>query len=299
MSQSLYYASLDYIKEVLSTTITPGTTLGTEDKRLLERCRLVSRRIDNNFASQRPLFQPYKETRKITVSPYRINRVLGTLDLGAYLLALDGTISVNGTDVTSVEVYPDSTMPPFRTLRLTDDALDWYSYCNGTDATTPLQVSVPGIWGFHRDYANAWLAVDALGATINAGATTLTVADADGADAYGMTPRLSPGDLIRIDNDTGTAEYMEIVSINATTNTLIVRRGVNGTTADGHSETATVYRWQVEDPVRYAVARQAALAYARRGAFNTVEAGGAAGMIEVRFPSDWLHEVLSMMSEYA
>lgn len=299
MSQSQYYCSLDAVKDVLETRLTPGDALTADDKRLLDNIRTVSRRVDNAFASQRPLFQPYIETRKIPVSPYRINRWTGTLDLGRWLLALNGTVSVNGTDVTDVEAYPDASQPPFRALRLTNDALDWYSYCDDSDPTAPLQVSVPGIWGFHREGLGAWRAVDALAATINSGATSITVADVDGADEYGMTPRLSPGDLLRIDNDTGTPEYLEVISTNRTTDAVPVRRGVNGTTPDGHSETTTVYRWQVEEPVRYAVARQAALMYSRRGKFNTVEAAGAAGVVEIRYPSDWLSEVTAMLSEYA
>lgn len=295
MAQSAYYCSLHYCKEFLKTEIATGNSLSVDEKRLMQIIRTVSRRIDNLFSSRRPLFQPTNETRKQAISPYKINAALGTLETPGWLLDLDGTVSVNGASVT-VEEYPDANLPPFRQIRLTSADDDWYSVCTSASDDDPLQASIAGVWGFHRDYAEAWEAVDALGATINAGATTFTVADADGADTYGMTPRISPGDLLRIDNDTGTAEYVEVVSVNYTTNTITARRGINGTTADGHSEDAVVYRWNVEEPVKTAVARQAGLVYARRGAYTTME---TQGMSEVRYPADWLYEVMGMMQEYA
>jgi hypothetical protein len=91
-------------------------------------------------------------------------------------------------------------------------------------------------------------------------------------------------------------EYLEVVSTHLSTNTVTVRRGMNGTAADGHSEDTPVYRWNVEDPVKTAVARQAGLMYARRGAYTTVE---VQGMSEIRYPNDWLREVVDMLAEYA
>lgn len=296
MAQSLYYCSLAYGKDFLKTPIPTGNTLSDDDKRLLQIIRTVSRRIDNKLASKRPLFQPYVETRKQAVSPYKINAALGTLEAPGWLLDLNGSVSVNGTTVT-VEEYPDADMPPFRQIRLTDSDDDWYSVCPADSSDDdPAQVSIPGIWGFHREGTGAWEAVDALVGTINAGASAITVADADGADSYGMTPRISPGDLLRLDNTAGTAEYVEVISVNYTTNVVTIRRAVNGTSADGHAEEATVYRWNVEEPVKTAVARQAGLVYARRGAYTTME---SQGMSEVRFPADWLYEVLGMMQDYA
>jgi hypothetical protein len=301
VSQSQYYCSLDFAKELLNTTIASGNTLSAEDKRLLSAIRTVSRRVDNAFQSRRPLFQPYSEARHIFISPFRINRSLGTLDLRDWALAIDDTlVSVNGVQM-DVEAYPDVQQPPFRQIRLTACDDDWYTPCGLDDCCSdPLQAEVPAVWGFHRDYLDsAWEAIDALAAQINDAVTTITVSDADGADASGMTPRISPGDLLRIDNTSGAPEFVEVVSANYTTNVITLRRGVNGTAADGHALAAVVYRWNVEEPIKTAVARQAGLMYARRGVYNTVEAGGSAGVVEIRFPNDWLRDAFAMMAEYA
>jgi hypothetical protein len=243
-------------------------------------------RVDNAFASKRPYFGPWQETRKPPVSPYRINSGLGTFDFGGFLLALAGDTSVNGTTV-AVETYPDSSMSPFQQIRLTETCTDWYAYCS--DA--PLQVSIPGIWGFNRDYENAWLQVDtlklAIGDTV---IKTFTVNDVAGPDDYGQTPAISAGDLLRIDD-----EYLEVISTDNGTDIVTMRRHANGSTAAEHVVDTPVYRWQTEEPVKYAVARQVGLMYSRRGAYVTVETNG---LSEVRYPSDWLSEVKAILAEY-
>lgn len=297
MSQSQYYCSLDYCKEFVKTEVPTGNTLSADDKRLLIAIRTVSRRIDSVFKSRRPLFQPYIESRKVVINGFNVNSRLGTLALPSWALYIyDTLVGVNGVQV-DVEAYPNVNQPPFQIIRLTDPDDDWYSPCGLTDCTSPLQAEIPAIWGYHRDYDDsAWEPVDALAATIDDVVTSFTVANAAGADASGMTPRISAGDLLWMDNDSSDPEYMEVVSVNYSTNVVTVRRGVNGTGADAHSETVAVYRWNVEDPVKTAVARQAGLIYARRGAYTTME---VQGMSEVRYPPDWLREVVDMMQEYA
>ena len=283
------YTSLGYIKEWIKTDVATGNTLSADDMRLLQAARTVSRRIDNAFASRRPMFAPWNETRKLPLDGLHVNSMQGTFRLDGYLLALTST-SVNGNAVSNVEGYPDSTMPPFPFLRNTNCCTGWYGYCG--DCCAPYQVSVTGVWGFHRDYAAAWMAVDALAAAIvSTSATTFTVADADGGDAYGITPRISAGDLLKVDD-----EYMEVTVVNYATNVVTVIRGVNGSTAATHLIAAVVSRWEVETPVKHAVARQVGLMYSRRGAYTTME---VQGMSEVRYPNDWLGEVMGMLNGYA
>lgn len=283
------YADLDYCKQNMATLIPTGNTLSADDKQLLKMLRLVSRRVDLTFHARRELFAPIRETRTFLVHGSRVNTRLGTFDIGGYLLEA-GDVSVNGSAVT-VEAWGVS---PYRAVRLTDGYTTWYNaLCAAPGAV--LQASVAGVWGFHSDYANAWSAVDALAAAIDTEtATTFTVSDVDGGDEYGMTPRLSAGMLVQVDD-----EWLEVVATNALTNVVTVRRGVNGSTATTHEAGAAVSVWQVDAPVRQAVARQAAMAYSRRGAYSTVEAGGAGGMIEIRYPRDWLADVIGMLQHYA
>lgn len=287
------YCSVDAALQVMGAPQSGNTITAADRTKLLGNLRVATQRVNHFFRSVfppfLPAFEPYRATRKIPVDGSHVESGMNLFHLDEWLLATDGTMSIAGTAITSVETYPDSSYPPFKLLRLTDWSLSWWNYCDSTGA--PRQLSLPGIWGFHRDYAHAWLAVDALAAAIiSTTATTLTVADADGDDSNGLPYRISPGHLLKID-----AEYLEVVAVNTTTNVVTVKRGVNGTTAATHLISAVVYRWQVEEVIQRAVARQSGLMFSRFGAYTTVE---VQGMSEVRFPNDWLHEALAMMQEY-
>jgi hypothetical protein len=201
-------------------------------------------------------------------------------------VAIGSTTLTVGTDVVA---YPSTTIPPFKFLRLRNGNF-WYDYC-ASNSYDPLTLTVTGVWGVHRDYANAFVKVDDVAdvAGINASVTTLTVADVDGADQYGLTPRISAGNLLKIGS-----EYLLVTATDTTANTATVRRGVNGSTAAVHANGDDVYVWNVEETVRDAVAKQAGLKYLRRGAYTTVE---VQGMTEVRFPSDVMHEIWAVVQE--
>lgn len=278
----------------ISGTTQSGNTLSASDRvKVQASLRGTTKRVNELFRPLRPpfmpAFEPYNATRKYPIDSANIRSLDNTFLLDDFLLETTGTLSVNGTNVTSVETYPDSSYPPFKLLRLTDWSLSWYDYCDSTGA--PLQLSVPGIWGFNRDYDNAWLEVDALAANMTTTtATALTVADVDADDAYGLPVRISPGHLIKVGS-----EYMEVVATNTSTNVVTVRRGANGSTAATHSSEDKVYRWQVEDDVQRVVARQAMFQFSRYGAYTTVE---VQGMGEIRFPNDLLRELQAVMQSY-
>lgn len=287
---TLSEAQLELATEVVNTTNTPSV----DDRRLLSKIRAVSRRVDSMFPQPPqhwPFFAPTYGTRLERITPFKTNRRDGTLALGAYLLELTSDATIGSTSVT-VEGYPDPNYAPFKRLRKTDCCLTWYDYCVEC-CDPPYHVSIPGLWGFHSDYAHAWTAVDALAAAITTtSATTFTVADADGVDAYGVAPRFSIGNLVRIDD-----EFMEVTGVNTTTNTITVLRGVNGSTAATHSISAAVATYQVEPAVKTAVARQAAFQYERRGAFVSVEVQGMG--TEIRYPNDFLAEVYGNLQAFA
>lgn len=281
------YASLDECKSELKT----GTAVNaTEDPKLLSHLRTVSARIDRQFQSRRRFFEPFIESRQVVVSNGGINSLQGTLALDSNLLAATG-VNVGSTALTvgsQVEAWP-TLMSPARTLRLLDSSLSWSNYC-GAGGYAPSIVTIAGVWGFHRDYTNAWLKVDDVTlAQITVSATTFTVASAAGVDAYNRTPRLSPGNLLKVDN-----EYMELVAVSS--NTLTVIRGANGSTAATHEIGADVLVWQVEDPIKRACARQAAFLYARRGAY---ESSNISDLGIVNYPSDLLAELREIVAEYA
>jgi hypothetical protein len=290
------YATLNDVQSVMTGEDTAATDAAKN--KILSDLRVVSRRVDREFMATRPLFAPVIETRKVPIRSDLVNDYFGTLyisNVGA-LLALTGvTLGDSALTVgTHVEAWPDSSQPPFTHLRLIEGApYGWTSYSANITAK-PLLAAITGVWGLHRDYANAWVAAGTVSEEQSAGASTLKTVDSDIADVYGVTPRIGVGSLLKI-ND----EYEEVISAtladNPTADTLGVRRAQNGTTAAVHAAGATIYVWRVEEPVRRAVARQAALLYARRGAYTTVE---VQGMGEVRYPADWLSEVRATLADY-
>lgn len=279
------YATLAETKSELKA----GTTV--DDAKLMENIRQASARIDAAFFAKRPMFAPWIESRELLVGGDNVNSWLNTIRFNSWLLAAStvtrGTTSLTiGTDV---ELWP-LLQSPANMLRLKSRYSSWYGDCNDCE-NTPLMVTVNGIWGFNRDYANAWLKVDDLVADINASVTTFTVADVDGADAYGRIPRISAGALLRMDT-----EFMEVISTVVGTNTVNVKRGVNGSTAAAHLATADIDVWQVEEIVKRSCIRQAAFMYARRGAY---ESSTITDIGVINFPSDLLGEVRGMMQAFA
>lgn len=289
------YANLDYAKSQLETSIATGATLSANDQLLLGYLRAVSLRLDSEFPQtpRWPFFAPWQGSRVYLVQPTRVNSALHTFQWKEPLLEVGATVTL-GTQTltvgTDVELWSTTTQPPFFMLRMIGCCRSWYDYCIGCAA--PLQVTISGVWGYHRDYANAWPVVTTLAAAITTTTQTgITLTSVTVADPYGIAPALSSGSLLLIDD-----EYLEIISIDPGTKIATVLRGVNGSTAAAHLNGADVAVWQVELPVQYAVARQAALSYARRGKYTTTE---VVGMSEIRYPADWLVEVRAAMQGYA
>lgn len=107
------------------------------------------------------------------------------------------------------------------------------------------QIYVTGLWGYHNNYYEmGW--IDTLDTVENnpltASGTSITVNNADGDDAQGMT-RFEAGNLIRVDD-----ELMEITTVTAgSVNTLTVLRGVRGSRATSHAQDTAIFRYHVPD----------------------------------------------------
>jgi len=100
-------------------------------------------------------------------------------------------------------------------------------------------IQVDGWWGFHSAYASAWIAtLDTVQDNpLTAGATSITVADADGLDAHGDL-RFPVLGYCKIEN-----EVVQVTAANPSTNVLTVWRGVQGTTAVQHIKTTAISRY--------------------------------------------------------
>lgn len=256
-----------------------------DDALLLSLIGQVSARIDLLMSTNTPYFQPYTDALEFEVVAQRVDsgRNAFILPPGSPLLALTSVL-LNGAAVTA-SAHP-ATRSPISMIRRTDGG-SWYE--NGTD--DPPTVVITGVWGYHRRYAQAWPVVDALAAAvISTTATTITVADVDGSNPDGFTPRISAGNLIGIDN-----ELLEVTATNTVTNAVTVRRGMNGTTASTHLIAAPVSVWQTDDNVRRVTARQAGLLYARRGAYEqqTITDVGV-----ITYPADLLSELRGVLQGF-
>lgn len=291
------YSNLHYTQGWLETAQTITSTLTQQQQILLQAIRAVSLRLDNEFPTnpRAPYFAPWYGSRPFLV-PYpstMVNSRLNTFQFRDNLMALTGDVTQGArtlVDGTNVEVFPVGSYPPYHALHLLGCCYSWYDNCGACN--TPLEVTIPGVWCWHRDWANAYFEATTLNGALTSTQTTVTFANLDAPDADGFVPAISIGTLFQIDD--GTDELLEVVNNwDATANTALVRRGVNGTTKVAHTDaTAGVLVFQVDPVIQQAVARQAAAIYARRAKYNTLE---VVGMSEVRYPQDWLGEVRAAM----
>lgn len=166
-----------------------------------------------------------------------------------------GTVLVSGTDY---RLHERGKTPAYALQGLSSYA-GWHQYTSDPyDA-----ISIVGVWGYHKDYANAWRdSGQDVTDTISASATSFAVNDADIVDPYTQVAMFSPGQLLKVED-----EYMTLLDVN--TNTLTVQRGVNGSTAVEHtSPNLDVYIWQVMPEVQRVVYRAAAYRYSRRAIYE-------------------------------
>ena len=286
---NIAYCTLDDARLELASDST------ADDDKLQRNIRTASRRVDGLLRNRVPLFAPVTETRRIVVTGHAIDSHLGTLNLGTnFLLSAASVTRADGTALTistEWDYYPTSGQTPYTALRRLSCCGSWYDWCSST-CDSYRYISIAGVWGYQTDYATAWLSIDTLAAAVTtASATEITLTNADGTDTYYSIPRLSVGSVIRIDT-----EALDIVRINYNTNKATVRRGVLRTVAATHTNGTAVDVWQVEEPVRRGVARQAAFMNARRGKFDVVTGDGMGGT--TRYPQDLLPEFVSILNEY-
>lgn len=230
------YVLVDEVKTEL------GITEPDYDEMIREKCETASRLWD---VLTKRRFYPVVATR------YYDYRFQYTLHLNDDLLEVTTLTTGNGASTMSAAAYWPMTGssygdPPYARIVSTSPLS-----CIGT---TRRAHAVTGIWGYHNDWANAWRnSGDTVKTNITAGATSVAVTDVDGTDAAGYDPRFQEGQLLRI----GT-EYLHLQRKNATTDTLTIERGVNGSTAAAHTALDMIYVYQPMRQIRQAAKRLAA-----------------------------------------
>ena len=124
-------------------------------------------------------------------------------------------------------------------------------------------------------------------AGINATVTTITVTDADGVNYLNDTPRFDIGQMIKI----GT-EYMAIVAVNTSTQALTVIRGIRGSTAAIHANSAAISVFIPEPDITRATTLIAFFDYARRGEKTRATFDGVTVISGMEVPTE-VAEILS------
>lgn len=200
--------------------------LGTADDVLLaDLIHSVSREIDN-LTNRR--FYPRIETQYYD-TPRRGN----SINFDDDLLDLTTLTNGNGNAITSYKLYPLNRTPKERITVLASSPEQWQA---DSDGNSEGAISVLGKFGYHADYANAWMATGATVqnvTSINSTSTSLTV----------QTGTIKVGWLLQI----GTEWlYVSAVSV-STTDTVTVVRGVNGSTAAIHLNGVAISRWAVDE----------------------------------------------------
>lgn len=282
------YCSLAEAKRELKASST------VDDAKLLSHIRQASRRLDLFAVSstRTPEFAPYIEQRQFQVTGGRVNSINNTFDLRRWILALDSA-AINTTTITNNAALfpPYATNSPYHLLRYTA-ASSWYTLCNFSVSRSPSFVIVNGTWGYNANWPNAFIHYDDVTTTaVTPSATSITVADADGLDPFGLAPRFSPGQLLQIED-----EWLEVTAVNITTNVLTVIRAVNGSSLPvGNYDVGTnIDVYQVDENVKRVIARQAGLLYAREGAYQIETLDGVGS---ISYPQDLLSELRGVVQE--
>lgn len=155
--------------------------------------------------------------------------------------------SVTNGDGSSINLSDIATMSN-GVLRLKNGAVFVY------ESSPQDAVQVTGIWGYHPNWAKAWLnSGDTVqNNPLSSSATSLTVVDADA----GNPPRFQVGQLLKIES-----EYLRVTAINTTTNVLTVERGAEGTTAAEHVLSSPISIYQVPEDIALLAIRWALWLY--------------------------------------
>lgn len=230
------YATLAQIRAYLEASNSPLSK--TDDGKLTQYAVWSSRLLDRRTHRH---FYPRSETRHFDY-PGNSWRLFVDDDLLEVT-----TLAVAGSSIASANylAYPLTSYPKYKIeIKRTKSTIFTYT------GTPQDAVTVLGVWGYHDDWDNAWADSqdEVEDDPLSSSATTLTVNNIDGADANGFFPRLSAGDLLKIES-----EYVIVTATDTSTNTATVKRSQCGTTAAEHVQDTTIYRFVPYIPATTAV----------------------------------------------
>lgn len=275
----------------LKSTDTSGTAPTVNTAVMLSYIGVLTQRIREVGATY---WEPWYDTNYYTASSENVNYYAGTLTFTDMLLEPTSILTETTTLTYNTQVLPyPRNQYPIRALRLdrtVSPVLSWYPLGQQRFET----IAITGFWGFREQYPTQGFVTSTDSIQDVGGITDVTqtihVTSVTGADYYGVTPRFSPGNLIRLEN-----ELCEVRAVDAALNTLTVTRGARGTTASAHAQATTIKIWYPQPDLVGACARSVAMRYTRRGAYDTIT---VQGMAAVQYPHDLLSEVYDVISGY-
>lgn len=239
MTTNNSYATIGEYKAYRVARGQTATVDATDDVQIDNLLNAASRWIDK-FTGR--FFYPRYETRYYDIPESR------RLFVNADLLDLSTLTNGDGTTISSSDyVLEKRNFSPKFAVKLKDNVDT--SWEVDSDSGWEQVIEVLGTWGYHDDYARAWVAAGTLAAQMAAGATSATL-------TAGHT--IETGEIIKIDN-----EIMQGVISSSDTFTP-TRRGDNGTTDGLHVIASVVYTWDVLPIIKDACLQIAANYYMRR-----------------------------------
>ena len=233
MNISNLYATLAEYKAFATSRGQTATTDATDDAVISAMLQQISRYIDQYVAFRK--FYPSFKTRLYDI-PRGDRQLFLDDDLLEVVTFTNGDGSVISSE--SYVLMGDNDTPAFG-IELLGASAPWAYWLPNVNGSIRKVISINGLWGYHEDYANAWVPVGTLGAAIT---DTTTF-------AFTMTAghSVSVGQILKIGS-----EIYNVATV--ATNTITPnQRGDNGSTAITHLSGATVYAWAVMDDIKLAV----------------------------------------------
>lgn len=175
----------------------------------------------------------------------------GRLLLDDDLLELVSVTNGDGNALPTTELVPEpANIYPKHILRIKRGSS--YSWEPGTNGDREQVIAVTGWWGYNPDYTGAWINTDAVGNDpLAANGTSITVA---------ASSRFQVGQMIKIESE------LILITALASSTSLTVTRGVNGTTAVAHVKNTVIYLYNAFGNYALAAMRLTAWRYRQKDA---------------------------------
>ena len=251
------------------------TSAGTVEDSMIELMIASCSRVIDSFCGR--VFYPHVSTRLYDVPSGRM------LMLDDDLLSLTTLTNGDAAVLTTTDYRLESAnFYPKWGIVIKDTSDKFWSW--DSSGSTERVLSVLGEWGYHIDYAGAWLATDTLSAGINAAVTALPTTG---------SALLYRDQIIKIDS-----EIMNVTSV-VTTTTNVLKRGDNGSTAAAHLIAAPIYAWVTMEDIQAACMDIVLSAYNKRfgvGQETGVATVTAAGVVIT--PQDMTAFAKGILSNY-